>query len=167
MSRLRQQYEAHADDAAWLEEQMMGLAREVLMLASRVRKQVNAFPAANAATRKELYQRAHLAREYILSAYAGSVSLNEIAGAVSLSPNHLLRAFRKTFGLTPHQFLTGVRLEKAWALLSSGRSVTETCAQVGFSSLGSFSHLFRRRFGFSPSALKTGEIREASRVGIL
>ncbi|MCW5876399.1 MAG: helix-turn-helix transcriptional regulator [Anaerolineales bacterium] len=158
---LRATHAAHANDPAWLDEQLLALLPAVLGLASRVRRQVGAFPAASSATRRELYQRAHLAREHILAAYAAPLSLQDIAAAVHMSPNHLLRTFRKAFGLTPHQYLTRVRLAKARQLLSEGVSVTEACLQVGFSSLGSFSHLFHKHFGCPPSAVAKGEIREA------
>ncbi|MCW5877901.1 MAG: helix-turn-helix transcriptional regulator [Anaerolineales bacterium] len=158
---LRSAYPAYTDEPAWLDEQLLRLLPVVLQLAGRVRRQIGAFPAANPATRKALYQRAHIAREHILACYAEPLSLQMIAAAVNMSPNHLLRVFRKTFGLTPHRYLTRVRLARAEQLLKAGKPVTETCLQVGFSSLGSFSHLFRRHFGFPPSAIEKGDFREA------
>jgi AraC-like DNA-binding protein len=58
------------------------------------------------------------------------------------------------FGVTPHQFRTNARLERARRLLGDGRSVTDACLAVGFSSPGSFSHLFGRRVGVAPSAYR-------------
>jgi AraC-like DNA-binding protein len=75
-------------------------------------------------------------------------ALGRVAG---ISPHHLLRVFRSSFGETPHQCLTRVRIDRAKAALRAGRSVTETCFDVGFSSLGSFSTLFRRQVGVAPS----------------
>jgi hypothetical protein len=72
-----------------------------------------------------------------------------------LSPWHLLRAFRQTFGETPHNFLTRLRLERAQQLLTvTSRPVTEICFDVGFTSLGSFSSLFRRKVGLSPAEFR-------------
>ena len=48
--------------------------------------------------------------------------------------------------------MTGVRIDRAKAALRDGKTVTEACFDVGFSSLGSFSSLFRRRVGVAPSA---------------
>jgi AraC-like DNA-binding protein len=56
--------------------------------------------------------------------------------------------------VTPHQFRIQVRLERAQRLLGRGRSVTDACLAVGFSSPGSFSHLFGRRVGVTPSAYR-------------
>ena len=77
-----------------------------------------------------------------------------VAREVGLSPFHLIRCFRALFGVTPHQFRTNARLDRAQRLLGDGRSVTDACLAVGFSSPGSFSHLFGRRVGVAPSAYR-------------
>jgi AraC-like DNA-binding protein len=110
-------------------------------------------------TREELYRRVWRARDYAHALFAEPVTLREMAGAACMSPNHLLRTFRQAFGETPHQFLTTRRLEEARRLLADRElPVTEICLAVGFVSLGSFSTLFRKRFGVSPS-----EYRRAKR----
>jgi len=59
------------------------------------------------------------------------------------------------FGETPHQFRIQARLDHAKQLLAlSDYSVTDVCMEVGFSSLGSFSALFARRFGSPPSVYR-------------
>ena len=83
------------------------------------------------------------------------IRLDDLSIEVDLSSWHLLRAFRTTFGETPHAFLTRMRLERARELLTvSSRPVTQICFDVGFTSLGSFSTLFRRAVGLSPSAFR-------------
>jgi len=63
--------------------------------------------------------------------------------------------------VTPHRYLTRLRLERAARLLSgTDREVTEICAAVGFESPGSFSRLFRRELGRPPSEFR--KIRAAS-----
>jgi len=70
-----------------------------------------------------------------------------------MSPFHFIRQFEALFGLTPHQFRVQLRLDRAKLLLARGHySVTDVCMEVGFTSLGSFSDLFTRRVGMSPSA---------------
>jgi hypothetical protein len=70
-----------------------------------------------------------------------------------MSSSHFTRQFEAAFGWTPHQYRIRWRLDRARELLAAGNhSVTEVCVEVGFSSLGSFSDLFRRRIGASPSA---------------
>src|SRR3982751_6332382 len=76
-----------------------------------------------------------------------SRTIAEVARVVGLSPYHLIRSFRALFGITPHQFRTRARLDRARRLLRAGQSVTGACLQVGFSSPASFSHLFGRLVG--------------------
>src|SRR5258708_2118027 len=85
------------------------------------------------------------ARDLIREYYAEPVSLGDCALEAGLSPWHLLRTFRATFGETPKEYGTRLRLERARHLLTvTNRSVTEVCLDVGFSSLGTFSVLFKR-----------------------
>ena len=94
-------------------------------------------------------------RDLLRECHAEPVSLLDCATEAELSPWHLLRAFRQTFGETPHAYLTRVRVERAKHLLAvTGRSVTDVCLDVGFSSLGTFSTLFKRHVGWSPAAYR-------------
>lgn len=82
-----------------------------------------------------------------------ALSIAAIARTVGLSQFHLIRAFDAAFGATPHQYRIVARLEHAKRLLALGEhTVTQTCIEVGFASLGSFSDLFARRVGMPPSA---------------
>ena len=81
------------------------------------------------------------------------LSIREIARDAHISHFHFIRQFEALFGATPHQFRIGSRLDRAKVLLARGElSVTDICMEVGFASLGSFSDLFTRRVGASPSA---------------
>jgi len=109
------------------------------------------FPAVRLATREELYRRLHRARDFIASCYAEPLSVADVARVAAMSPFHLHRAFKRAFGVTPMRFLQSRRLAAARAMLGRGARVTDVCFAVGFESLGSFSALYRRRFGAPPS----------------
>ena len=95
------------------------------------------------------------ARDFMRHAYRQPLSLPEVSARAHLSPYHFLRVYREAYGETPHEFLTRLRIERAKALLASrSHNVTETCFEVGFSSLGSFSALFADRVGLSPSEFR-------------
>jgi len=81
-------------------------------------------------------------------------TIDRIARQLGLSPFHFIRRFEAVFGETPHQFRIRRRIERAKSLLTSGHSVTDACLEVGFSSLGTFSTLFTRRVGETPSAYR-------------
>ncbi len=86
---------------------------------------------------------------------AQSATIAEIARRADMSPWHFIRLFEAVFGATPNQFRMRARLDHARQLLAArDYSITEVCMEVGFSSLGSFSDLFTRRIGMSPSAYR-------------
>lgn len=92
------------------------------------------------------------ARDLAHERYGEVVLVSDMAREAGLSRAHFLRSFAELFGVTPHEYLLSVRLEKARVSLARGASVTETCMSVGFSSLGSFSRAFSARIGESPRA---------------
>jgi AraC family transcriptional regulator len=106
-------------------------------------------------TREEIYRRLFLSEAFIREHLKEDVSLDQMAAACCMNPFHFLKLFKELFHTTPHQYLTVLRLEKARDLLKSGYiSVTDTCYSVGFGSPASFSHLFKKRWGCSPSELQ-------------
>ena len=81
-----------------------------------------------------------------------ALTVHEVADAVAISHFHFIRRFAQVFGVTPGHYRAGWRIERAKELLAVGEaSVTDICFDVGFTSLGTFSALFRRRVGVSPS----------------
>jgi AraC-like DNA-binding protein len=99
-----------------------------------------------------VFRRLCQARALLCATGERTPTIREIAQLVGISPFHFIRRFEAVFGATPHQLRIQARLERAKQLLALGAcSVTEVCFEVGFESLGSFSTLFRRRIGESPS----------------
>ncbi|MCB0712169.1 MAG: helix-turn-helix transcriptional regulator [Ignavibacteriae bacterium] len=99
----------------------------------------------------ELLRRLDRAREYIDDCFPESLDLRRIAEEAYLSPFHFQRLFRRTYRMTPHQYVTHRRIERARELLLyTDFAVSEICMIVGFQSLGSFSSLFSRATGLSP-----------------
>jgi AraC-like DNA-binding protein len=100
-------------------------------------------------------EQAHLARRFLDRGYATPITIEQLSHEVALSPYYLIRLFRRIYKQTPHQYLIQLRITRAKELLShSDLSITEICADVGFESLGSFSALFRKIAGISPSAYR-------------
>lgn len=99
-------------------------------------------------------QRLCRARDLLRETSDRPLSIRAVAAEAGVSPYRLIRRFHAVFGETPHQFRIRARLERARTLLLRDLSVTEVCFEVGCSSLGSFSDLFARRTGESPSAFR-------------
>ena len=95
------------------------------------------------------------ARDQLRDVHDAELSIDYVAKTAAMSRFHFIRQFRAVFGETPAQFRTRARLERAKHLLVHGEdSITDICMAVGFSSLGSFSTLFARRFGRAPSTYR-------------
>ncbi len=92
------------------------------------------------------------ARDLIDLRYAEPLDLADLAREAGYSKFHFARAFASAYGETPRAYMTRRRLERAKTLLRTANlTVTEVCFAVGFESLGSFSSLFRRVVGQTPS----------------
>ena len=89
-------------------------------------------------------------RKYIDCHFQNDLHLDQLSDVQFTSKFHLLRLFKRYYGLTPRQYLINKRIEQSKKYLIKGHSVTETCFAVGFRSLGSFSALFKNKTGKSP-----------------
>jgi AraC-like DNA-binding protein len=98
-----------------------------------------------------LYRRIVQAKLFIDRNYDKSIDVDNISDEAYFSKFHFIRLFKKIYGKTPHQYLTSVRIEKAMLLLTDGIPVSDVCYAVGFESLSSFSGLFKRFVGITPS----------------
>ena len=101
-----------------------------------------------------LYRRVVQAKLYIDGHYSDAIDLDNIAGEAAYSRYHFLRLFRQIYSKTPHQYLTRVRIEQAKLLLDKNLPITDVCFSVGFDSISSFTGLFKKRVGITPSAYR-------------
>jgi len=139
-------------DPIWLAGKLHEIADALIRVHAMECRRAQSLSAVRPATREELYRRLHRARDYMLSLYHQPLTLDDLARVACLSPNHFLRMFKQAFRQTPHECLTATRLDVACRMLNrTDLSITDICFAVGFQSPGSFSWLFRQRFGVPPS----------------
>jgi AraC family transcriptional regulator len=164
MRDLRRQLIEGGNSQHALEPMFYTIAAEMVREHTQMRAAVARLPPLRTATKQELYRRLLRGRDYILSSLDQPILLNDMAQEARLSPYYFHRAFTQAFCETPHRYLIRHRLEKARHLLSqTDRSVTEVCFECGFESPGSFSSLFRRRFGMSPSEFRGVRLTKIAR----
>lgn len=97
-------------------------------------------------------QRIVRAKRYMDRAYEQPLNLHRLSQEAYLSKYHFLRVFKQTYRITPHQYLLRRRIDQARQFLRENElSVSEICYLTGFESPGSFSSLFKREVGMSPS----------------
>lgn len=92
------------------------------------------------------------ARDLADRCYTEPIGVTDLATAAGLSVGHFTRAFKETFGVSPHGYLLTRRLERASALLrNTDHRVADICMEVGLASVGSFTTSFTRMFGRTPT----------------
>lgn len=92
---------------------------------------------------------------YIRDHYAASLSSEELASAVCLSEGHMRELFRRYMLMSPHQYITEVRMEKAKEFLGTTMlSLAEIAERVGFDDVSYFIHTFRKREGMTPAVYR-------------
>ena len=83
------------------------------------------------------------------------MSLKDMAKIAYISPFHFNRVFHQVTGIPPSHYLYALRLEAAKRLLlTTDRSVTDVCFEVGYNSLGTFTTRFTQLVGLSPCNLR-------------
>lgn len=111
-----------------------------------------------------LYKRLVQAKLFIDTHFAENIDLNNIADEAYFSKFHFIRLFKNTYGKTPHNYLTQVRIDIAKKLLIKNFSIMEVCFQVGFVSTTTFSGLFKKSVGLSPSAFQLEQQKRKNQI---
>ena len=91
--------------------------------------------------------------EYINDSLEYNLSLDELANNSHLSKYHFLRVFKKSVGLTPHQYILTQRVDKAKDLVLNGATLSDAGLEVGFNDQSHFIRIFRKMHGYSPKEL--------------
>ena len=95
------------------------------------------------------------ARDILHDEFAHSHSIASLARRVGINECYLKSAFKAATGQTIAQYLRGVRMQQARALLEAGQcSVLQACEFVGYSNPGQFAAAFRRIHGVTPASVK-------------
>lgn len=105
----------------------------------------------------------HRLREIILDRLAENVSLDRLEQECGLSRFHLVRMFRRHYGMPPHEFHIRARVAKACTLLAKGTPQAEVAQTVGFFDQSHLHRHFRRIRGMSPGAFQDAVRRDAAR----
>jgi AraC-like DNA-binding protein len=89
-------------------------------------------------------------KERMRAEYAQELRLEELAQGVGLTTFQLIGLFKRTIGLTPHAYLTQVRLNVACRHLRHSRPIAEVASEVGFYDQSALTKHFKRCYGITP-----------------
>jgi AraC family transcriptional regulator len=93
------------------------------------------------------------ATETIEANMASDIAIADLARACNLSPKHFARAFRRTFGVPPYQWLQERRVDRAQQLLlNHDMSLAGIADACGFTSQSHFTRVFTAIAGAAPGA---------------
>ncbi|WP_339652205.1 AraC family transcriptional regulator [Halopseudomonas pelagia] len=100
-------------------------------------------------------RRVSTAKQFMDDNFHRKIMLADLAAVAHLSSRQLNELFRSQIGMTPHHYLTELRMQESWRLLEqSDLNIQRIADAVGYSSLSSFSDRFSRHFGKSPSQFR-------------
>lgn len=93
-------------------------------------------------------------KEYIETHYQTAVSTSTLALIFGLNEFSMIRAFRKIFGMPPHQYLLKIRVDHAAKALSkTSDDITAIAKAVGFGSTASMTRAFKKFYGATPGTV--------------
>lgn len=158
--RLEEPAEFEKDAPSWLARRMAeelmqgddlsrfmlkGLGLELLTLATRAKR-------TDTAEHPVWLKRA---RDYLHAHFAESISIDELAAAVSVHPAHLMRCFRREFSCTIGDYVRKLRVEYACQLLrTSDYQLSAVASSAGYADQSHFIRAFRAATGMTPSAFQ-------------
>ncbi|TBL72706.1 AraC family transcriptional regulator [Paenibacillus thalictri] len=91
-------------------------------------------------------------RLYMESHLHQTITLEQLARLADISPKYYVELFKKTYGQSAGEYLTGLRIAKAkQLLLQAGSGLRDVAHQVGYSDEFYFSRKFKKETGVSPT----------------
>jgi AraC family transcriptional regulator len=91
-------------------------------------------------------------KELLLDDLSADRSVAELAAECRLSAGRFARAFRRTLGTSPHQWLLEQRVAHAKCLLQEKQSMSEIAYASGFADQSHMTRVFLRKVGITPGA---------------
>nr|WP_029654995.1 AraC family transcriptional regulator [Marinobacter daepoensis] len=88
------------------------------------------------------------------------VSLDDLCAMSGYSPGHLVRAFRKAYGLTPHAYLINRRIQHGQNDLKRGASIAEAALNAGFADQAHFQRTFKRLVAATPNQYRQASVQQ-------
>lgn len=106
--------------------------------------------------------------DYISYHYAESITVQDMSRLVALERSYFCRTFKAAIGVSPKEYLTKLRLDKArYFLTETTLPIAKISERVGFQSFSSFSRLFTTHYQQSPSQYRKSFLKEESESSCL
>lgn len=96
--------------------------------------------------------------DYIKANYARKIYVSDIAENLNLNSRYLSRLFKKEKGMSIQEYVINYKMKKAQFLLSKGLNVSEASRAVGYDDIFTFSKMFKKHIGVTPSLYRTNAL---------
>ena len=82
--------------------------------------------------------------------------ISDIAKKFGYAEDYIIKIFKETYGMTPHKYLSNIRLEHArWLLENTDKTIDEISTSVGYNDFSTFFRAFKNVYRISPSEIRT------------
>jgi AraC-like DNA-binding protein len=95
----------------------------------------------------------HKVAQLMRDRYYGSLLLEDLASVVGLTAFQLIGLYKRVVGLTPHAYLTQLRLRAACRHIRAGMPIAEAAVVSGFCDQSALNRHFRQSYGITPMQL--------------
>jgi AraC family transcriptional regulator len=130
------------------------IAGRFLALIHNSKLQPESSPRSNQLSSRQLQR----VRDFVDANLDTEIRLNAMANACELNTDNFVRLFKKAVGVSPYQFVLGLRVERAKALLLEQRdSLSDIAVQCGFTHQEHMTRIFRRFTGVTPGRYRRGD----------
>ena len=103
-----------------------------------------------AETLSQISMEIQTACDYMETNYTELITLDGLSKISGLNKYTLIRNFTMQRGITPYQYLSTIRINRAKKLLEAGISPIETAMQTGFTDQSHFTKFFKNFIGLTP-----------------
>jgi len=140
------------NDARMVDEKLVFLLDHLINIQQTHYARLEKVHALRVSTRKEIYRRLCVAKDYLHYTYHENPDLSMVSQAACLSVPQLVRQFKAVFGVTTHRYLNQLRLRHAAELLACTHlPIYEITWKCGFEDISAFSRAFKIEFGKQPT----------------
>lgn len=126
----------------------------LLFLSSAMKLKYEANKASSIFTRKSALAKLQPALIYIGEHLNEPIYMLDLAHSVNLSEKYFITLFKKVVGITPTNYIIQAKMKKALEYLHEQKySVKEVAVLVGYSDIYTFSKVFKKTYGITPSKI--------------
>lgn len=108
-----------------------------------------------AESRRRVHHSLQRVKEYLEEYYDQNIRLDDLAEVAGLSLFHMLREFKKQFGLPPYEYLNQLRVQRVKEYLRKQKSIADVAIQTGFSDQSHLTRTFKRLTGITPGLYRS------------